>query len=400
MVSRSTDISERPEKAVPSVLTYWRRRAVLLLVVFTVVFFAYMGITLSTYLTNPSYGVSLSARGAEWARDYGLGPVVTWVEQEQYRLNPPSVGGAPPVNAFGSGPTHVLVPKSGHLPTPARLISPAGSWSSGEGVWHVAGRTTVTGIPTTYVSYVRPDPSHTSYVAGVAWMDPTLLKAQLYSGSYIPSSNYTYAHTAPLTYNSTKNLVDIFNAGFRMSDARGGYYTDGHVIAPYSLRDGAASVVISKDGTMTVAKWGRDVKMGPTISSVRQNLRLIVDNSQLVSGLSNSDSRNWGVTLSGTSFVWRSGLGVTRNGALIYVAGPVLSIKSLAQILVDAGCVRGMELDINSDWVQYSSFLGPIGHAINGGNGTSLLSSMVGPPSRYFESWWTRDFFSMSLRKS
>jgi hypothetical protein len=91
-------------------------------------------------------------------------------------------------------------------------------------------------------------------------------------------------------------------------------------------------------------------------------------------------------------------MGVTANGALVYVGGPSLSITGLADVLVRAGAVRAMELDINTDWVQYSTFGGPLGTSINGGDGTRLLSTMIGPPSRYFASWWNRDFITMSLR--
>ncbi len=61
-----------------------------------------------------------------------------------------------------------------------------------------------------------------------------------------------------------------------MSDAEGGYYTDGKVIDP--LRTGAASFVVYSNGSSTVGQWGRDVSMGPTVVSVRQNLDLLVDN--------------------------------------------------------------------------------------------------------------------------
>jgi hypothetical protein len=59
-----------------------------------------------------------------------------------------------------------------------------------------------------------------------------------------------------------------------------------------------------------------------------------------------------------------------------------------------------MELDINTDWVSFSSFTGPLNTPITGTNGTSLLSGMLEPPSHYFASWWTRDFFTMSLRSA
>jgi hypothetical protein len=378
---------------------YWRRRAIVALAAVTISVVGYLGITLAFALHNPSYGVSYSARAAEWGRQHGMGGFVTWVEAEWYRLHPPKVGGAPPAGSFGNGPTKVTVPKVGHLAAPTRIATPAGAPLPGEGVWHVAGRTTASGIPTVYEAFVRPDPIHTSYVVGVAWMDPTLLKAQLYSGSFIPGKGGPFKYTAPITAANSKNLVAAFNAGFRMQDANGGYYTDGQTI--YPLRFGAASVVIFKDGTMTVGRWGAaGLNMNNQIASVRQNLDLIVNDGHAVPGLTAANAIRWGKTLGGTFNVWRSGIGVTKTGALVYVGGPALSIGDLASVLVRAGAVRGMQLDINTDWVQYSTYSGSLNTAINGGNGTKLLSSMNGPPSRYFATWWSRDFFTMTLRNN
>jgi hypothetical protein len=378
---------------------YWRRRALVLLAAATIFFVGYLGITLAFALHNPSYGVSMEARAAEWGRQHGMGGIVTWIETEYYKMHPAKKGGAPPPKSFGSGPTTVRIPKGlEHLPAPTTIATPAAHPLPGEGVWHVVGRRTPQGVPTVYEAFVRPDPIHTSYVVGVAWMDPTLLKAQLYSGSFIPGVGAPYKYSAPVSAKASESLVAAFNAGFRMQDANGGYYTQGKVLIP--LRVGAASVVIFKDGTMTVAKWGRDVTMSNQIASVRQNLDLIVDHGQAVAGLASQNTDKWGKTLGGTFNVWRSGLGVTSDGALIYVGGPALSISDLANVMVRAGAVRAMELDINTDWVQYSTFTGPLSTPINGGNGSSLLGAMVEPPSIYFTTWWNRDFFTMSLRSS
>lgn len=374
---------------------YWRRRVIVLLGLATVIVFLYLGVTLAMALSNPSLGVSYSARAAEWGRSNGLGGVVTWFEKEYYKLHPPKKGGRPPAGAFGSGSTGSGPESKFALPVPTRVPSPAGAWLPGEGVWHPAGRTTANGVPAIYESYVRPDKIHTSYVVGLAWMDPHLLQAQLYSGSAIPGGG-PYKYTAPIKSSASTSLVAAFNAGFRMPDANGGYYTQGKMVLP--LRNGAASVVTYKDGTMTVAKWGRDATMSNQVASVRQNLDLIVDNGKLVPGLNNPNAISWGKTLGGTFNVWRSGIGVTKNGALVYAAGSTLSIYDLAHVLQLAGAVRAMELDINTDWVQYSTFTGPLGKAVNGGNGKSLVSTMLGTPSRYFVNYWNRDFYTMSLR--
>lgn len=372
---------------------YWRRRAIVLLALATIIVILYLATTLFFALFNPTYGTSLSARAAEWGRQHSLGGFVTWVENELY--SPPKTGGAPPKGSFGSGTTVKKFASHLVLAPPTNIISPAKTPLPGEGVWHVAGRTTANGIPTVYEAFVRPDAVHTSFVVGVAWMDTNLLSAQLYSGSVIPGGGH-FSHTAPVSAKDTEDLVAAFNAGFLTSDSNGGYYTDGQTIIP--LRKGAASVVIFKNGRMTVAKWGRDVVMTNQIASVRQNLDLIVDNAKPVAGLNNPNSIKWGKVLGNSYNVWRSGLGITKDGALVYVGGPSMSIADLADILIRAGAIEGMELDINVDWVQYSTYTGALNTPINGGDGKSLLSSMPGTPSRYFESYWGRDFFTMSLR--
>jgi hypothetical protein len=264
---------------------------------------------------------------------------------------------------------------------------------TGEGEWSPAGRL-VDGIPAVYETTLRPDAIHTSYVVGVAWMDTDLLKATLYSGSQIPGGG-PFSHTAPISPSASTSLVAAFNAGFLMSNADGGYYTDGRTILP--LRTGAASFVVYANGTSTVGKWGRDVTMTPDVVSVRQNLDLLVDGGEPVPGLNSTDTTQWGFTLGNQVYVWRSGLGVTADGALVYVGGRGLNITDLADLLARAGAVRAMELDINTDWVNCATYqpattTGPATPA----NGTELLPTMVGTPGRYFESYWARDFITMS----
>jgi hypothetical protein len=275
------------------------------------------------------------------------------------------------------------------------MTSPAGQRLRGEGVWHPAGRL-VGGIPAVYETWVRPDALHTSLVIGVAWMDTKLLRATLYSGSTIPGGG-PYRHTAPVPPGAAKSLVAAFNAGFLMNNANGGYYTDGRTIMP--LRTGAASFVIYRNGSVNIGDWGRDAALTPDVVSVRQNLDLLVDHGRPVPGLNANDTTQWGFTLGNAVYVWRSGVGITADGALVYAGGPGLNITTLAEILARAGAVRAMELDINTDWVNLATYAprGPAAPATPAG-GTDLLPSMFGQPDRYFQSWWARDFFTMSAR--
>jgi hypothetical protein len=370
-----------------------RRHRLLSAVLVLVLVLSPWEVSLVSALTGPGPG-SVAARAADWGRGHGMAAAVAWVENVWYSHHPPPVGGRPPSGAIPSpvtSGTRVGGSAPPHLPPPSAVAPLAQPGLAGEGVWHPAGRL-VGGIPAVYEAFLRPDPVHTSLVAGIAWMDTTLLRASLYSGSYIPGGG-PWALTAPVAPTAAEQLVAAFNSGFRMADAEGGYYTQGRTV--YPLRTGAASLVIFRDGRATVAQWGRDVTMTRQVTAVRQNLRLIVDHAAAVPGLATSSA--WGATLGNDVYVWRSGLGVTADGALVYVAGPGLDVPSLAGLLVRAGAVRGMELDINTDWVNLATYRPPtpLGKA-GPGNGSTLLAAMSGGAGRYFEPWWNRDFVTMS----
>jgi hypothetical protein len=367
------------------------------LVLALLVALAWFAISLGGALLNPALGSSFGSRFAEWARTHGASSIVNWVENEWYSHHSPPIGGSVPPNAIKVPSNASSVPflQVPHLPTPASIVPFASPAIPGEGQWSATGRT-VDGVPALYVTTLRPDAVHTSYVAGVAWMDTKLLSARLYSGSWIPGGG-PYPFTAPVRAPQARTLVAAFNAGFLMNSANGGYYTNHKMEVP--LRRGAASFVVYSNGTSNVVAWGPSMKVTSNIVSVRQNLDLLVNNAKPVAGLQANDTTRWGATLGNSVYVWRSGLGVTSDGALVYVGGPGLNITDLANLLARAGAVRAMELDINTDWVNYSYFApSPLGLAA-ASNGRELLSGMTGTPARYFESWWARDFIAMSARK-
>src|SRR5260370_31492695 len=95
----------------------------------------------------------------------------------------------------------------------------------------------------------------------------------MFSGTVSPGGG-PYRSSAPIRPAQAATLVAAFNGGFKMNQARGGYYTEGRVIDP--LRAGAASLVIYADGSVGIGAWGRDVTMTPQVVSVRQNLLPLV----------------------------------------------------------------------------------------------------------------------------
>src|SRR5260221_9953767 len=85
--------------------------------------------------------------------------------------------------------------------------------------------------------------------------------------------------------------------------------------------------------------------MTPSVAGVRQNLRLIVDNGHVPASVNQDVEASWGATLGGGYYVWRSGLGITRDGRAVFAYGPALDVQDLADLLQRAGAVEGMQLD-------------------------------------------------------
>jgi len=304
-------------------------------------------------------------------------------------------GTAPSQVSTASGQGVVLSQPGRALPPPdvlQPLLSPA---SPGEGEWQPAGRW-VNGYPAVYVTTLRADGGPPNPAAGLAWIDTRLVRATLYSGSGSPGGG-PWRYSAPISAAEAQMLVCAFNGGFKMGDARGGYYAEDRTVVP--LVKGSASFVIYRDGSFALGAWGRDVTMTADVVAVRQNLTLLVDGGQPVAGLYPGDAAVWGSTLGHVPHVFRSGLGMRGDGSLVYVAAPSLDVVQLAHLLARAGSVRAMELDINPMWPTFATYAPPPGQPAGSGNGTDLLASMAGGPGRFFTPSWGRDFVTMSARE-
>lgn len=325
-------------------------------------------------LTGPGTD-ALSVRSIEWLRDHHFRWLVNDVENWWYTHHQPKKGGlpSPALQAQLTRGAHVKDPApKAKLPVPAPVVPLVPTPLPGEGQWSPLGRT-VGGNPAMYVTYMRPDNVHTSLVSALVWIDPKVVRAVGYAGAVEPGGS-GWTDQLPVSYGVRPQMLAAFNSGFKMSDSRGGYYDHGRYARP--LRDGAATLWITADGTPHVGQWGRDQSMNPGVTFARQNLSLIVDNGQPVASVSTNDPALWGWTVGNKVLVWRSGVGETASGQLVYAAGPGLSVYTLARLLARAGAVRAMELDINSDWVAFDTYT-PNPAAAGAVTGTKLLVDMV-----------------------
>jgi hypothetical protein len=363
-----------------------------------VAFVLWLGWSVGHALTMPGGG-TVSERLAEWARDHYLGPVVTFGEWVSYQ--PPKVGGKPSFALTGPSAGPISEPKAtGHLkghvkaapsfPAPAPLTPLVTHPLRGEGKWRVLG--TVKGQPAIFGTYLRASSVYTSYVAGIVSMNQNLVRFQLHPGAEDPGPGRWKAAPEILP-RKRLGLLATFNGGFKISTSGGGFYLNGATSGV--LTKGVASVVYYRNGRIRIGNWGGSVRMTPDVAGVRQNLHLILAHGKIPGSVDYNVETSWGATLGGGYYVWRSGIGMTRDGRVIFVYGPSLNVRELAQLLKRAGAVTGMELDINPDWMSYMYYL-PKHHPADP-SPVNLLPDQVQAPDRYY-GLASRDFTAVYAR--
>ena len=342
--------------------------------------------SISVAMTAPGTGTT-AARLAQWGRLHGLG----WaVSDTQHKASPAPVGAQParriptvsPSRPGSEHPTRAT--PSGYLAPPAPIAPQGQPALNGEGSWHTL--VSVHGQTAIRAAFLRPDAQFADRV-GVAWLNQKLVKMVLHPGYMAPGgSGWSQPSEVPASERSS--LLATFNSGFLMSAAQGGYWQDGVSAAP--LRNGAASMVLYKDGHIDVARWNVPTP-GPDVAAVRQNLTLLVDQGRITPEV---DSASWGATLGNLTYVWRSAVGIRKDGALVFVVGPSMSARTLANVLHAAGAVRAMEMDINPEWTNFITYT----HQGNGVAVPHMLTKDEQPnPYRYLQPS-ARDFVAVLAR--
>ncbi len=361
---------------------------------------------LVNHLENFYYSHTAPKRGG---RPAGLNPVPGTRAKASPGGAPALPGGAPTTPAgTAASPAGVQTTPAGaaaapggapaspagaaHLQSPAAIplvVSPA---MPGEGQWQPVGPL-VGGSAGMYVAQFRADTVYTGQITSAVWIDPTLLRVALVPGLTEPGG--TWPEPPDITGPAVARALAAFNGGFRFQDAHGGFYLDGRQAVP--LRTGAASMVLYASGRLDIGTWGSDVTMTPDVQAVLQNLVLIVDHGQPAPSATYRDARIWGATLGANTVVARSGIGVTATGALVYVAGPALTARSLAESLQRAGAVRAMALDINPEWVTFNFYQhDPTNPLVV--TGSKLYPQMQRPATRFLgPTRESREFFTVSL---
>ncbi len=358
----------------------------------------------SSALTAVSAGVqdgnSLFIRIVEGVRQYFGNGIVAAIEDAYYNL----ADTVQRIYYHATGqhavtPSLAVVPHrsvGGYVATtalPKNITLPQG-WpaSPGEGVWQPVGPL-VGGHPAMEETFLHPDPQRPWATSYLVWIDPSALQVHYQTGLSEPvtASGIHGSGLLPQDPAVASHVVAAFNAGFKSESTAFGAMQDGEMLDPPV--PGVATFAMYQGGRVALGAWGSASVPQKGLVSLRQNLPLIVDHGSLSPLL--GVPKAWGVVVGNSTYVWRSGLGITPSGDLIYVAGNPLSAYTLAHTLVAADAVRAMQLDINSYWVTFNFYQwvpqGSGGHLV----GTKLTPAIERPANRYLTPD-TRDFFYLT----
>ena len=286
----------------------------------------------------------------------------------------------PPVGPYS-------LPQIWYSPTPLNPAFPSND--PNQGVYSPIGNSGPGGYAE-FVTYLTPSAGVSP--VPVVWINQSYANLQIYAGTTQPGGTWPTQGSVPSSL--FPNLIGAFEGGFQFSSSQGGFYQNGRL--GVALVPGAASIVQYQNGSLQIGSWDQEVSMSPSVVAVRQNLKLLVDNGQLTPLATYNPLVTWGYSLGEMLYTWRSGIGIDANGNLIWVGGPGLSPQTLGQTLIQAGAIRGMQLDINPDWVHFASFSWSNTAGISGQN---LLGNMIAPPGRFLQPFW-RDFVAVFLKGS
>lgn len=269
---------------------------------------------------------------------------------------------------------------------PIPLVIPVPSLV-GEGVWVPLKQNIYPNEAIIASTFLRPDATKPYAVVTMVKMDMQKLALGVEAGTYYPGgTRHVYGPGfVPLTIQKTNTLLAVFNGGFMEKDGHYGMVVGNKVYV--TLRSGLPVLILHKDGSINFANYTGQ-KFAQDVVGLRQNGPYLVHNG-LVTSFVEQGPDTWGRTTTNSMYTWRSGLGITKNGNLIYAVGNSLLPQTLATALLKAGAVDAIQLDINPFWVRFILYnsLGNSKYSYS-----PLLSNMQNGGYQYLHNY-NKDFF-------
>ena len=259
----------------------------------------------------------------------------------------------------------------------------------GEGVWrnHPLGL-----FPNKEVmadTFIRPDPERSYAITTIVQLDLSVMRMGSVAGTKQPGGpvGKPGPGVVPKEIINSGKLIAAFDGGFQYKDGAYGMIVGNTTYLP--LKNDLGTLVGYNDGTLKIVDYAGQ-SLGDNVVFVRQNCPMLVtDGAESVSDQKNKTL--WGRLAAGTVgiYTWRSGIGLTKEGNLLFAVGNNLTPETLARALKAAGAVNAIQLDINPIWVRFNIF-----ESVGSGKYSSTtLTKDLQDGSKQYLGGYAKDFF-------
>ena len=233
--------------------------------------------------------------------------------------------------------------------------NPAFTPLAGEGIWHNIPLSALPDKEVMAYTFVRPDPSRTFAITSIVKIDTSTLALGSVAGKVEPGGPVGKygSGKVPIDLVNTGSLIAAFDGGFQYKDGAYGMIVGDTTYLP--LKDNMGTIVGYKDGTVKILNYNTGENLGNNISFIRQNGPMLIKDGSVM--VTDPDSiKVWGRVIGTDTFTWRSGIGITSDGDILFAAGNNLNPLTLAEALRMAGAINAIQLDINPYWVRFNIF--------------------------------------------
>lgn len=257
----------------------------------------------------------------------------------------------------------------------------------GEGVWKNKPLKLFPDTEVMAYTFTRSDPDRPFAVTTILQIDGSKINIGSVAGTKQPGGpvGKPGPGVVPKNIIDSGKLIAAFDGGFQYRDGQYGMMVGKNTYLP--LKNDLGTLVGYNDGTFKIVDFTGQ-SLGDNIAFIRQNCPILINNGDMAV----TDPKNkalWGRTPTTAIYTWRSGIGITKNGNLLFAVGNNLTPTTLAAALKSAGAIDAIQLDINPSWVRFNIF-----ESIGSGKYTSTtLTKELKDGSHEYLNGYEKDFF-------
>jgi len=248
-------------------------------------------------------------------------------------------------------------------------------------------------------TFLHPDKNRSWSVVAIMAMKLDSVDLHPVAGRFEPKSKSkeakAYERKAVIPAEHHDVMIAAFNGGYKSTHGEYGMKVDGVTLTP--PRALCCVIAKMKDGSMLIRDWDKVKEREPDMVWWRQTPICMYDEGKPHPALA-MPKIGWGASsVSGTTVIRRSAMGLNENRTMLYVAiGDHVTGKALAEAMHHAGAHYIAQLDVNFSYPKFLTYQ-------TGADGklepVPLTKNFEYEPDQYIGSRSHRDFFYLT-RKS